>query len=193
MAMNIEPILLDIPDHFETQRLLIRTPFPGDGLRLHEAALESQPELRQWMPWAVDLSDPTSMESYVRKKHAQFLAREDFHLLLFLKESDTLIGGGGLHPRDWDVPKFEIGYWLRTAYQKHGYATEAVKGIAAYGLRELGAGRLEIQCDARNEPSAAVARRAGFEFEGRQRNEARHHLTGELRDTLVFALIREDG
>jgi hypothetical protein len=31
------PILMDFPESFETERLLIRSPLPGDGPELHAA------------------------------------------------------------------------------------------------------------------------------------------------------------
>ena len=34
-------ILMDFPESFETERLLIRSPLPGDGQELHAAIRES--------------------------------------------------------------------------------------------------------------------------------------------------------
>lgn len=189
----MEAILRDVPDHFETERLLIRAPQAGDGASLNEAILESLPELRPWMPWAA--GDPPTVadnEAWVREKQADFVRRSDLALLLFLKESGALIGGSGLHRIDWDVPKFMIGYWVRTPYARHGYVTEAVFGITNFAFDELGARRVEILCDKLNERSAAVARRAGYTLEGTLRHEARDHLTGRLRDTLVFSKVTGD-
>jgi hypothetical protein len=45
------PILMDFPESFETERLLIRSPLPGDGHELHAAVRESIDELTPWMPW----------------------------------------------------------------------------------------------------------------------------------------------
>jgi Acetyltransferase (GNAT) domain len=39
------PILMDFPESFETERLLIRSPLPGDGPELHAAVRESIEEL----------------------------------------------------------------------------------------------------------------------------------------------------
>jgi len=86
------------------------------------------------------------------------------------------------------VPYFSIGYWLAASAEGHGYMTEAASALVEYALRELGARRLEITCDARNTRSAAVARRLGFEQEGLLRNHMRLS-DGALRDTLVFARI----
>jgi RimJ/RimL family protein N-acetyltransferase len=58
-------------------------------------------------------------------------------------------------------------------------------------FEELSGVRLELRCDARNDRSRHVAERLGFALEGRLRNEARDP-SGQLRDTLVYALIPED-
>jgi hypothetical protein len=46
------PILKDFPESFETERLLIRCPMPGDGAKDYAAIVESVEELKPWMPWA---------------------------------------------------------------------------------------------------------------------------------------------
>ena len=194
----MNPLLLDFPDEFETERLIVRAPRPGTGALMNEAIRESINELRPWMPWAQ--SEPTIevSEEVCRRAQAKFLLREDLTLHLWLKEGapfglpdNTFAGGSGLHRMDWNVPKFEIGYWLRTRLQGHGLMTEAVKNIADFAFEQLKARRVEIRCDARNEKSANVARRAGFDLEGRLRNETRDLHTA-LRDTLIFSRVRED-
>lgn len=184
-------ILRDFPESFETGRLLIRSPLPGDGPEFNRAKLESFEELRPWMGWArKDTTDEDSEED-VRRARTRFLAREDLMLLLFLKGTDTLVGSSGLHRIDWEVPRFEIGYWCRTRFAGRGYITEAVRGITAFAFEELGARRVEIKCDTKNERSVKVAERAGFRLEGELRNDQRA-TDGSLRNTLVFALTPED-
>ncbi|MGH3087678.1 MAG: GNAT family N-acetyltransferase, partial [Rubrobacteraceae bacterium] len=92
---------------------------------------------------------------------------------------------------DWDVPRFEIGYWLRTSFTGKGYMTEAVKGIAAFAFDELGAQRVEIKCDPLNEKSVRVAKRCGFRLEAELRNNERSP-SGELRNTLVYSMLPEE-
>lgn len=186
------PILIDFPYSFDTERLTIRGPLPGDGPAIRAAVVESRAELKPWMPWAVEVMDEEAYEKRVRDGQLKFLAREDLWLLLFLKGTDTYIGGSGLHRIDWTVPKFEVGYWVRTSYAGQGYITEAVRGITEFAFENLGARRIEIRCDANNSRSAAVARRTGYELEGHFHNEARDHLSGELRDTLIFARVWPD-
>ncbi len=185
------PILRDFPESFETQRLLIRSPLPGDGPELHAGVNESLGELTPWMPWPKEHRTVEDSEASVRRARARFVAREDLMLLLLLKGTETLVGSSGLHRIDWDVPKFEIGYWCRTRFAGQGYVTEAVRGITAFAFEALGARRLEIRCDSRNLPSARVAERAGFRLEGELRNNELD-TGGHLRDTLVYAMIPEE-
>lgn len=186
-----EPILRDFPYGLETERLTIRGPLPGDATRLREAVVESQAELKPWMPWAVEIPTEEAYEARVREGQLKFLARDDLWMMLLLKGTDTIIGGSGLHRIDWNVPKFEIGYWVRTSFAGQGYITEAVNGITAFAFDTLGARRVEIRCDVKNARSAAVARRAGYELEGTFHNDARNHFD-QLRDTYIFARIRKE-
>ncbi len=186
----MKPILREFPDQFESERLIIRSPLPGDGASLHQAVLESQAELRQWLPWAVNIPNAEEYEERVREGRLKFLAREDLWLMLVLKETGKIIGGSGLHRINWSVPKFEIGYWLHTAYTGQGYVTEAVAAITEFAFSVLQAERVEIRCDALNKRSAAIPLRLGFTHEATLRGDDRHHLTHELRDTLVFAKVR---
>lgn len=185
-----KPILKEFPYSFDTERLTIRGPLPGDGQELHEAVKESHEALRPWMPWAMIVPSAEEYEVRVREGRLKFLAREDLWMMIFLKGTQTIVGCSGLHRINWDVPKFEIGYWVRSSYARHGYVSEAVAGLTDFAFDLLGAKRVEIRCDARNERSAAVPRRLNFIHEATLRHDDRHHLTKELRDTLVFAKIR---
>jgi RimJ/RimL family protein N-acetyltransferase len=182
------PILLDIPDSFETERLVIRACRPGDGPAACAAILESLDALRPWVPWASEERTVESTEMFERQAHVRFMAREEFGMNMFRRTDGLFVGGIGLHRIDWTVPRFEIGYWIRTSLQGQGYATEAVRGLTDFTFRVLGAQRIEIRCDARNTRSAAVAERAGYTLEARLRHNSRN-VDGLLHDTLVFARL----
>ena len=182
------PITRDFPDAFETERLLIRSPMPGDGPELYAAVGESMEELLPWMPWPAEHGTVEDSEASARGARVRFLERTELRMHLWLKGTGTLVGSSGLHRIDWGVPKFEIGYWCRTGMTGRGYVTEAVRGIAAFAFDVLGAQRVEIRCDPLNRPSARVAELAGFNLEGELRNDARG-TDGTLRNTLVFSAI----
>lgn len=184
-----DPEQIDVPEEFESERLIIRAPRPGDGAELNAAIRESFDDLRPWMTWADHIPEVAETEANVLACCDKFRARTELRLLLFLKGTDTLIGSSGLHSIDWSVPKFKIGYWVRSSYAGKGYITEAVNAITEFAFRELRARRVAISMDSRNARSQMVAERAGFEFEGTMRNDFRE-ADGSLTDTLVYAKIR---
>lgn len=187
----VAPILLDLPDAFESERLLIRAPRPGDGAAIDEAVRETLGPLRQWMEWALPEPSVEISEAFARHGAAAYIRRTNFPLLLWLKDGTTFVGSSGFHPRDWLVPCFEIGYWCRARFEGQGYISEAVRAISRFAFTELGARRLEIRCDARNERSARVAHRAGYQLEGRFHNH-RIDTSGELQDSLIFAIVSDE-
>lgn len=181
-----QPLFPNFTDHFETERLLLRAPRSGDGAVVNAAIHESFEQLHHWMEWARRIPSIAESETHSREAAARFRAREELPLWLFRKSDGMFVGGSGLHSIDWSVPRFEIGYWMRTSLVGQGYMTEAVTAIARFAFENLQAARIEIRCDALNQRSAAVAERAGFRLEARLHHH-RRNLTGELADTLIFA------
>lgn len=113
-------------------------------------------------------------------------------LMMILKNENKFIGGTGLHVHNWDVPSFEIGYWIRTGYEGKRYVIEAVRRITQFGFETLNANRIFIRCDIANLRSQAVAKRAGFIYEGTFRNFERRHDNGALTDMIYFAMTADD-
>ncbi|MCQ4087071.1 GNAT family N-acetyltransferase [Saccharibacillus sp. JS10] len=189
MQPNIDPILLDFPERFETERMIIRATRAGDGAELNAAIRESQTELNVFLPFARTMPEPEATEILMRRKRLEFLNRTDLMMLMTDRETHQILGAIGLHRMDWEVRRFEIGYWIRTSRSGEGLVTEGVHGITEFAALQLGANRISIHCDDRNERSAAVAKRAGFTLEGVLRNWKQEH-DGVLVNEMVFAKIR---
>jgi RimJ/RimL family protein N-acetyltransferase len=181
------PILVDFQENFETERLLLRSPLPGDGPELYAAVRGSIDELTPWMAWPKEHRTVENSEASARRARVAFLARSELRFHIYLKGTDTLVGIGGLQGIDWDVRKFEVGYWCRTSFTGNGYITEAVRAITSFAFDALGARRVEIRCDRRNLKSARVAERAGFTLEATLHNNELG-TDGTLRDTMIFAM-----
>ena len=186
-----KPILLDFPDSFETERLIIRAPRIGDGQAVNDAVRESHENLKPWMPWATTIQEVEETEERVRQGAVRWILREDLWMLLFRKSDGLYVGGSGLHRIDWSVPAFEIGYWVRTSLEGQGYISEAVTGITDFGFGVLGGERIEIRCDTRNHRSANVAKRTGYTLESTLRHDS-WATDGTLRDTHIFGMIRSE-
>jgi RimJ/RimL family protein N-acetyltransferase len=185
-----DPLLLEFPDSFETERLILRPPQRSDAQNLYDAVVESKIELEHWMPWALNYSLEESIR-YTRRASAAFITRQDLSLAMFRKSDQRFVGNTGFHRIKWDQRQFEIGYWLRTSEVGKGYMTEAVNGLTRFGFEVLEANRIEIHCEADNDRSANVARRAGYQQEAHLRM-AIDKTTGGLNDRLIFGMIRSD-
>lgn len=186
-----EPILVDVPEQIDTDRLLIRPPRPGDGASINVAVRESFDELKPWMPWAQEIPSAAQSEIFARESAARFARREDLPLLLFERGTDQLIGASGLHRIDWSVPSFEVGYWCRSSCVGRGYIGEAVRAICRMAFTSLSARRFEARMDNANERSWRVVERLGFTLEGILRRDTRGP-SGEIRDTRVYSIVALD-
>ncbi|MET8422802.1 GNAT family N-acetyltransferase [Nocardia sp. NPDC004860] len=92
--------------------------------------------------------------------------------------------------RDEDTA--EIGFWLTPAARGEGLMTRAALLVTAVGLDPAGLAfeRLEWRAFVGNHASAAVARRAGYHYEGLLRGGSLQR--GVRRDTWVAGRLRDD-
>ncbi|MGO8946677.1 MAG: GNAT family N-acetyltransferase [Ktedonobacterales bacterium] len=185
------PILLPLFEELRGERVLVRPYRESDADALQEAVAESREHVRPWLPFADEHQTVEESRIFIRRAMSQWLVRENLMLGLFDSETGRYIGGTGLHPRQWQLRFFEIGYWVRKSAEGRGYVTEAVRLLTDYAFDSLAANRIVIRCDARNLRSAAVARRLGFVQEALLRNDSIAE-DGTIRSTLVFALTPDD-
>ena len=122
---------------------------------------------------------------------ARWITQEDVTVGMWDCLADRYVGGSWLYYTDQRVPAMAIGYWVRASAQGQGYVTEAVTLLCKLAFITFAAQRVSIQCEAANTRSANIPRRLGFVHEATLRNHSRNTM-GELTDTLVFALTRDD-
>lgn len=177
-----------LPEHIETERLLVRVARPGDGPMFNAAIVESLPALSPWLGWVTPAPTLEQSEFSCRRAYARFLLNEDLMALFIRKSDGELVGGSGLHHANWTLRQFEVGYWGRTRDAGQGLVTEGVRALADHALSVLRASRVYLTTDEKNIASWRLAERAGFELEGTLRNE-RLDLQGALRHTRVYARV----
>ncbi|MCX4231287.1 MULTISPECIES: GNAT family N-acetyltransferase [Streptomyces] len=143
----------------DTERLRLRRFQPADIPAF--AAYRSDPEVARYQEWDF----PLSLESagrLVRRYARSDPARPGwFPYAVELKADGCLLGDVAVHRQPGG--EAEVGFSLARERQGHGYATEAVRGVLADlfggGLRTVWA-----ECDVRNQRSARLLERIGFEF-----------------------------
>jgi RimJ/RimL family protein N-acetyltransferase len=194
--MPLPPHLTLIPlfDELRGERVVVRPYRMEDAPALFEAIDESREHLRTFLPWERFHQTVDDTRDFIARSQARWLLRQGLNLSIWEATSGRFLGGTGFHMHEverWETGYFEIGYWLRASAEGHGYMAEAVRLLTDYAFTSLGANRVEIRCDARNTRSSNVAQRLGFIQEASLRN-TRLMPSGELHDTLIFALIPSD-
>ncbi|MBA2319478.1 MAG: GNAT family N-acetyltransferase [Euzebyales bacterium] len=107
-----------------------------------------------------------------------------------IRVSEELVGSMGV--RFLRAGETEIGYWTAPWGRRRGYASRAVRLLAAHVFATWPVRRAELLVDPDNQASAGVAAGAGARAEGLRRNGGVRHQTDEPRDSLVFSLIPHD-
>ncbi len=164
-------LLLDIPEEFETKRLTIRRYVKGDGeqvLDLFERD-NNRELLKEHVEEASEIASHDDAEIDSRKHAAEWEARERFVMGIWFKQTEQYIGQIWIEPKKWDVPSFELGYFLDTAIHGKGLATEAARGSLEFIFKHLNAHRVTIITRDTNERSWKLAERLGFKKEGHLR------------------------
>jgi RimJ/RimL family protein N-acetyltransferase len=189
--MPCPPALIELPAVLRAERITLRPYVPTDAPAVWEAVEETREVLQRWLGMAGAHGTPDASRQWIVRIQARWLLREELVMGIFRDEDGCFLGNTGLYYVDWTLPRFEIGYWLRASAEGCGYAGEAVRRLTRFAFEDLGAQRVEIRCDEQNERSRRVAERQGFVCEALLRND-RIGPRGDLRSTLVFALIASD-
>ncbi|MFO0875384.1 MAG: GNAT family N-acetyltransferase [Phycisphaerales bacterium] len=148
-----------------TPRLALRAASPEHAARIAEAVDASTEALATWMTWAVGAPFPVEHHlANFRGFRAMFERDEAYPYVIFEREGDVCVGGGGLHRRV-GPNALEIGYWIRSDRTNRGYATEAAGALTRIGFELFKVERMEIRVAVGNHRSSAVAPKLGYFLE----------------------------
>jgi len=174
----------------ETERLVIRCWDPRDAPLLDAAISSSLNHLKPWMAWAHE--EPKSLEDRIdllRSFRGKFDLGQDYVFGILNGNESEVVGGTGFHTRQ-GKHILEIGYWIRADLVRKGFATESTAALVRIAFEIAKVPRVEIRCDPKNEPSAAIPRKLGFVNEGILRGSG--EFLGQPRDTEVWSLIADE-
>ena len=170
-----------------TERLVLRRFRAADAETL--AAYRSDPDVARYQAWTA----PFPLER-ARALVAEFEAADPerpgwFQWAIERTADRAHIGdlGVALHENKRQA---EIGFTLAPAYQKRGYAAEAVRAMLDHLFRVRGLHKVSAEADARNIASARLLERVGFVREGLLRSHT--WIKGEWTDDLIYGLLAEE-
>lgn len=144
------------------------------------------PEIARWtrVPTPYGESDA---RAYLLARYDATFAGLNAPFAIVEAAGGALMGSISLMRFAWEHARGEVGYWLAGEARGRGHATRAVRLICAWGFDALGLERVDLLAATGNQPSQAVALRAGFTREA----VLRSYLQGtfERQDMVAFGLL----
>lgn len=174
----------------QTERLVLRAFTEGDIDDVFAAC--SDPELQRWIP----IPDPGVPYGYddarrwcLTEAPQTRVSGDGQQWAAVERATGTLVGAFGLLRTLWSSQTTELGYWIAPWARGLGYATEGAVAVSRWAL-DRGLERVELKAATANAASRRVAERAGFSYEGVERNAMPLH-EGRT-DLAVYSLIPAD-
>lgn len=145
--------------------------------------------LDPWFSWAKLTQKVEDSLKYLFDKEEETKAGKKIEYGLYA--DNEYMGNISLFDIDEKDKSAEIGYWISSSYTRNGYMTEAIKVLEKEAF-EKGLNRLQIKCDERNKASFGVAKKCGYKYEGKLREDSFNQYFNDLRNTLVFSKLKAE-
>ncbi len=188
----MDPAYPKLSESLETGRLLVRKYKAGDGKAL--LALLERNNNRQFLLPNVEevakIKDIDAAEVKVRQHAEEWEDRKRFVMGIWRKKDSLYIGEIWIEPNQWNVPSFELGWFLDAGVLGKGLATEAANRSLTFLFNNLQAHKVIVITRDTNLRSIKLAERLGFKREGHFR-EARIE-NGSRYGLVFFGLLKSE-
>ena len=159
-----------VPAEIRTPRFVMRPWRAADAPALLPVLEANWLHLSPWIPARVATPAPLpQLAARLGGFQSDFAAEKEWRYGLFAPDETTVLGEAGIYPRAAsgrvaypDATHVELGYWLRSDETGKGLVTDAVRSLLDVVATLDHVSHVEIRCDARNAPSAAIPKRLGF-------------------------------
>ena len=178
--------------YFETERLIIREVEKKDVDDIWEGL--NNLEVSKWLA-GVPYPYTREHAAYFVDASLAMMAlnpRNDYVFVIEEKGKSKVIGSFSINIKNRYHGIAEGGIWFNAKYHGHGYATEAWKKRCEIAFKELGLRRLENGFFDGNEASKHMQLKCGYSIEGLRKKRYKCLATGEYKDEVVTALLKEE-
>ncbi len=162
--------------------LTLRRAVPEDAADIVE--VYSETDVRHWMLWDDELPDEAEAMANIERSEQAWA--EGSWAVFRIVVGGHVVGGANLQFLAYDVA--EASYFLRASARGRGIATRALLMVTDWGFRERGQARVFLRCNPENTDSRALAERAGFTYEGLERQSAAYP-GGRRFDSFVYSML----
>jgi RimJ/RimL family protein N-acetyltransferase len=179
---------LSDPIPFETKRLILRRFTARDAEAF--LAYRNDPRIAQYQSWEGCTAEEAT-EFVHRQATRQFgVPGEWLQIAVALKESDQLIGDCAVRIHPQEPRQATIGVTFAQAYQKRGYAVEALSGLLDCLFARAKLHRVVADTDPKNTAAWRLMERLGLRREGHLHQSL--WFKGDWADEFLYAILREE-
>ena len=168
-------------------RLALRPFRRKDTALVHDAVRASQPELAEYLPWAVNYQRSVTAQ-FVKDSIGAWASGRAYDFAIRSQENDDRHLG---NVSVWFVSRAnlvgEVGYWIRTDVTGKGIGTEATARALQVAFEELNMHRVTARIAVGNVASERVVQKLGFLKEGTLRDEVK--VGNQWLDHTVWGLL----
>ena len=153
-------------------------------------AYRNDPEVARYQSWE-GISEPEACTFIQEQKEIQpGIPGQGFQIAIELKETGVLIGDCYFKINELDDRQAEIGFSLSHAYQRQGFATEAVSCFINYAFLTFDLHRIIAITDCENAASIALLEHLGMRREGHFLQNVWYK--GKWGDEYLYAILKEE-
>ena len=160
-----------------------------DAVHLHEAIMESVPELSVWLPWCTKKYSMKDAEQFAISSVESWDEGLEYRFVIEDLDSSTFLGTVGINQIIKQHKVGNLGYWVRSSATNKGVCTEAALLAVRFAFEKLDFNRIEIHILPDNKLSNAVASKLGV-FEGKLRNKLFHD--GMAKSANCYSIVPSD-
>ncbi|MDI9258157.1 GNAT family N-acetyltransferase [Flavobacterium sedimenticola] len=172
-----------------SQSITLRPIQLQDSAVIYKTIMRQREYLGKWLPFVAHTHTEQDTLNFITSVISRPAAQwEPFFVIEFEGQFCGLIN---CKNTDFINKKTEIGYWLSKDFQKQGIMIQSLQALTHYVFAEFGMNRIVIKCAVENEPSQNVALKAGYKWEGIER-EGEQISALAYRDLQVFSLLKKD-
>ena len=174
--------------------------FEGNDVSLHPLVMEhaeplmaslGHPNVFRYMPCKAP-ETVGDMEAIIQQAHVDAETKGDVPFAIYSEEAGTFVGSTRFLDVRPEHKGLEIGWtWIGWDYHRKGISTECKCLMMKHAFNDLGAYRVQLKTDSRNEISQSAIQKLGAKREGTLRNHMKL-WDGHLRHTVMFSVTHKE-
>ncbi|MFB3917791.1 MAG: GNAT family N-acetyltransferase [Terriglobales bacterium] len=171
-----------------TTRLMLRPLRMDDASDIFHYAHD--PEVTQYTTWDAHRTVEDSRR-YIEQTIAAYQRGENAELAMELKDADhKVIGTCGISNVSAEHCRGELVFAMAKEHWGGGLMGEALKAVFTFAYGPLQLNRIWARVDPDNMNTIRVLKRAGWQFEGTLRQDAK--VRGQFRDVKLYSLLKRE-